>query len=74
VFLIRPMKCHHCYHKFYRLWPLTLGRRASPPRLRIAPGSHPTRRSYAASHYAAQQARTAGTCPPPEPPRRADAA
>ncbi|MGQ9574451.1 MAG: hypothetical protein ACUVUC_03970 [Thermoguttaceae bacterium] len=41
--LLRPMRCHHCYHKFVVPWFMTWGRQVSPPRLRIAPASHPAR-------------------------------
>ena len=26
-----PMKCHHCYHKFYASWFALLGRPVQPP-------------------------------------------
>jgi hypothetical protein len=30
-----PLKCHHCYHKFTVPWPLTIGKRLSPPAMKI---------------------------------------
>lgn len=38
-FLLTPLKCHHCYHKFTVPWLLTLGKPLSPPSLRIAAGT-----------------------------------
>ncbi len=29
--LLIPMKCHHCYHKFYASWFSTLGQQVQPP-------------------------------------------
>jgi len=40
--LVRPMKCHHCYHEFVVPWLLTLGKQVTPPRLRIAPARRRT--------------------------------
>ncbi|MDD4269049.1 MAG: hypothetical protein PHO07_10600 [Pirellulales bacterium] len=33
----RPMKCHHCYHRFMVHWLLTLGKQARPPVIRVTP-------------------------------------
>ncbi len=46
ILLIVPMRCHHCYHSFHVSWFLTIGKRITPPQLRIAPAnrvSGPTR-------------------------------
>ncbi|MBN2022400.1 MAG: hypothetical protein JW809_06355 [Pirellulales bacterium] len=72
LFLIVPMQCHHCYHRFHVLWFQTWGKRTQPP-LRIAPNTRATRLSYAARHVAAQ-----GLADPASrescPARRVDAA
>jgi hypothetical protein len=52
--LLRPMKCHHCHHKYVTSWLLTLGKQTVPPKLRIAPISRNAGPSYAAQHLAAQ--------------------
>jgi len=26
-----PLRCHHCYAKSYRFWPLTWGQQLDPP-------------------------------------------
>jgi hypothetical protein len=49
--LLRPMKCHHCYHKFVVPWLLTLGKQVTPPRLRIAPISREAGPSLAAQSH-----------------------
>jgi hypothetical protein len=38
--LFVPMKCHHCYHRFYVWWFFTIGKQTSPPTLRISPGTY----------------------------------
>jgi len=30
-FLVRRMKCRHCYHKFFVPWLLTIGKQVRPP-------------------------------------------
>ena len=71
--LIRPMKCHHCYHKFAVPWVLTIGRRLTPPPLRIAPHTRQSGPSYAARRQTDALDAARGR-PPIEPRRRADAA
>jgi hypothetical protein len=39
--LLRPMRCHHCYHKFLIPWPLTIGQQLEPPPVRIADVDRP---------------------------------
>ena len=36
-----PLKCHHCYHKFTVPWFLTIGKRLTPPvmKIRLAPAA-----------------------------------
>ncbi len=31
----RPMKCHHCYHRFMVHWLFTLGKQVHPPVIRV---------------------------------------
>jgi len=38
-FLLTPLKCHHCYHKFSVPSILTIGKQLTPPPLRIAAGT-----------------------------------
>ncbi len=64
LLLMRPMKCNHCFHKFFVFWPLTIGKQIHPPPLRIAPGSH----------SAQQRPARRSTSPKRTPSRRADAA
>ena len=45
--LLRPLKCHHCYHKFVAWWFRTVGQQLHPPVLR-KPTVRPGGRSYAA--------------------------
>jgi hypothetical protein len=33
--LLRPLRCHHCYHRFWVPWVVTLGKQVTPPGLRI---------------------------------------
>jgi hypothetical protein len=47
LLLVRPMRCHHCYHKFCVPWPLTLGQRVDPPEMRIVPFPRSARRKSA---------------------------
>ncbi len=54
LLLVRPMRCHHCFHTFYRLWLQTIGQRVLPP-LRIAPATREHRLSHAAKQYATMQ-------------------
>ena len=50
LFLLSPLKCHHCYHKFSVLWFMTLGKEIHPPKLiRLAPETGRPRPSIAAS-------------------------
>ncbi len=51
--LMVPMKCHHCYHRFHVFWPLTIGKRTTPPVLRNSHAIEAAGASYAARHYAA---------------------
>ena len=37
--LLLPMKCHHCYHRFYAFRLFAIGKRLHPPTLRISPVS-----------------------------------
>lgn len=37
TFLLVPLKCHHCYHKFSVPWVFTWGKQLTPPPLRVAP-------------------------------------
>lgn len=37
--LLRPMRCHHCYHKFVVSWFFTIGKQLHPPRPQIASAS-----------------------------------
>lgn len=74
--LLRPMKCHHCYHKFVVSWFSTIGKQVKPPFLRISPVSRSRRPSYSAQHRAAPHAEAAAEDrrPAKDRPRRADAA
>ena len=50
VFLIRPLKCSHCYHKFSVSWFKTIGKELHPPKLiRLAPGTAAARPNLAAT-------------------------
>ena len=73
--LLRPMKCHHCYHKFYVPLFLAIGKRVGPPGRKARP-SRLTGRSYAARHYAATRRRQSQRQQRPRDPGsgRADAA
>ncbi len=53
--LLIPMRCHHCYHKFFALWPLTLGKQLDPPAPRVR-STAPARPSYASLDIEAQRA------------------
>ena len=57
--LLRPMKCHHCYHKFVVSWFCTLGQQVRAPELTIAPIMRNAGPSYAALHQAAQRKKKA---------------
>ena len=48
--LLRPMKCHHCYHKFPVFWFSTIGRQIKPPQLPVTPVNQLGRPSYAAQN------------------------
>lgn len=37
--LLLPMKCHHCYHRFYAFRLFAIGKRLHPPPLRISPAT-----------------------------------
>ena len=37
--LLLPMKCHHCYHRFYAFRLFAIGKRVHPPTLRISPAT-----------------------------------
>ena len=37
--MLLPMKCQHCYHRFYAFRLLTIGKRLHPPVLRVTPVS-----------------------------------
>ncbi len=68
-----PMRCHHCYHRFWVPWFLTIGKQLKPPeRIVTAEG---TRLSYAARYLQEQQGRQADAdaLQAPEPERRAAA-
>ncbi len=49
-----PMRCHHCYHRFWVPWILTWGKQVRPPERKI-PTKTPPRLSYAAQYLAEQQ-------------------
>ncbi len=53
--LIRPMKCHHCYHRFAVSWFVTIGKKVTPS-ARASSCGRPTRLSHAARHVAAADA------------------
>jgi len=74
--LIVPMKCHHCFHKFYVFRLFTLGKSISPPLTRIAPVSRFAGPSHAAKQYAASRAKAKEADPQSldKPPDRAKAA
>jgi hypothetical protein len=57
LLLIRPLKCHHCYHKFHLPWLLTLGERLTPPPSKRTAVVPPASHSYAARYAAAMQHR-----------------
>ena len=38
-FMLVPLKCHHCYHKFTVPWFLTIGKRLTPPPQRGVPAA-----------------------------------
>lgn len=40
--LLIPMKCQHCFHKFYAFWPFTLGQQMAPPTLRVSKAAGPS--------------------------------
>ena len=62
--LLRPMKCHHCCHKFVVPWLLTLGKRVTPPKPRIAPISRQSGPSLAAQYQTRMQSMS-GSAPVP---------
>lgn len=74
--LMLPMKCHHCYHRFWVFRLFTLGERMKPPVLRLAPSTRLDEPSYAARHLAAMRKRqaTESTVAAPQSSQRADAA
>ncbi len=39
--LLRPLRCHHCYHRFSVPWIMTLGKQVAPPSLRIVSVNQP---------------------------------
>lgn len=52
--LMVPLKCHHCFHKFYVPWFLTWGKILTPPTTRKS--SDPSRQvSLARKHVATGQ-------------------
>ena len=74
--LLRPMKCHHCYHRFTVSWFLTIGKRVRAPTLRIAATNRSDHRPRPILEDASCQ-RTAAyreSQPRPDNPPRADAA
>lgn len=50
-FLLRPMRCHHCYRRFVVPWSSTLGKRTKIRPVRI----HANNKPAGASHAAAAQ-------------------
>ena len=59
VRLAVPMRCHHCYHRFWAPWFLTIGKQLQPPE-KIAPTEELTR-PFAARYLLEQQSRCAVT-------------
>ena len=51
--LLRPMKCHHCYHKFVVSLLSTIGKRVRPPLSSASPPICSDRPSYAAQFSSA---------------------
>jgi hypothetical protein len=74
--LLRPMKCHHCYHKFSVFWFFTLGKQVTPPTLPFVRRHRGVGPSYAARHFAAARSKTGrgDSQREDEGPKRADAA
>ncbi len=78
ILLIVPMRCHHCYHSFYVPWFATIGKRLTPPQLRIAPADRRSGAPRARNPDSSNQTnRKSGQFRPPsgkQESRRADAA
>ena len=74
--LVRPLKCRHCYHKFWVPLLFTIGKQVTPPRLRARAVRPATGASYAARHYAATRENRPrkGSRPTGHGSRKADAA
>ena len=53
--LTAPMRCHHCYHRFWVLWILTLGKQLQAPEKKMSVET--PRISYAARYLREQQTR-----------------
>ena len=49
-----PMRCHHCYHRFWVPWILAWGKQVRPRKKKM-PTETPPRLSYAAKYLAEQQ-------------------
>ena len=53
--LLRPMICHHCYHKFVVPWFATIGKKTKPSPVRQTPGVLRAGRPHADEVRVAQQ-------------------
>jgi len=54
--LLRPMKCHHCYHKFTAPWFATFGKQVKRPPVRPHVSGRSAQRSHAAENRRAELA------------------
>jgi hypothetical protein len=68
LFLV-PMRCHHCYHKFFVFLPLNWGKQFDAPAPR-APSKAPTRPSHAFLAVEAQRAQAEARRTQQEPDRK----
>ncbi len=41
-----PLKCQHCYHRFWTPRPLTIGKQLVPPPRKTAPAREPAAQAY----------------------------
>ncbi|MBN2477535.1 MAG: hypothetical protein JXB62_23210 [Pirellulales bacterium] len=53
--LLRPLKCHHCYHKFVGFWFLLPRKKSRPPVLRVLTSSRTSGSDSATTHLAAMR-------------------
>ena len=59
----RPMKCHHCYHRFTVHWLLTLGKQVHPPVIRVTSHLRPSTHADAERLTPPRPVRSKEGCP-----------